>query len=154
MTEGSIEELLERDGEIMRLPVGTSMYPMLVNRQDQMIIKKVDRPLRVNDVVLFKRNNGQYVLHRLVRIRKGEYVFRGDNQVFDEYGITDRHILGILKGYYKNDEYIDCETDKRYKRYVRKTRVTYAVRSFFRRLLMFIRRLFGKLARIFCRRRK
>lgn len=149
MTDSKIEEVLERDGVIMSMPVGTSMWPMLINRQDQMIIQKVDRPLKVNDVVLFKRDSGQYVLHRLVKFRRGGYVFRGDNQVVDEYGITDRHVLGILKGFYKGDEYIDCETNSRYRRYVFKTRLKYALTYPLRKVYRLARQIIGKLARKF-----
>lgn len=133
MIECSIEELLERDGRILRLPVGDSMWPMLKNREDQIVIEKINRPLKVNDVVLFKRDNGQYVLHRLVRFRKGAYVFRGDNQTFNEYGITDRHVLGVLVGFYRGNRYIDCETDKKYKKYVKNMRWKYLLKQPYRR---------------------
>ena len=99
----------------------------------QIVIEKINRPLKVNDVVLFKRDNGQYVLHRLVRFRKGAYVFRGDNQTFNEYGITDRHVLGVLVGFYRGNRYIDCETDKKYKKYVKNMRWKYLLKQPYRR---------------------
>ena len=46
-----IEELLERDGKIMELTVGGSMRPMLKNRSNPIVIERVTRDLRINDIV-------------------------------------------------------------------------------------------------------
>lgn len=123
-----IEEVLARDGELVKMPVGVSMWPMLKNRRDSIVIETLKRPVKNNDVVLFKRKNGQYVLHRVVRVREDSYVIRGDNCMRSEYGIARAQILGILRGFYKGDRYIDCETNRLYKIYVFLCRSTHCVR--------------------------
>ena len=40
-------------------------------------------------------------LHRVVGVRSGSYVLRGDNQVKNEYGVTDRQIIGRLSAFYR-----------------------------------------------------
>ena len=94
----TFEDILERDGRLVYTNVGTSMMPLLRERRDLMVIeKKGQERLHWLDVPLFKRDNGQYVLHRVMWVRKNDYVICGDNQWYLERGITDKHILGAQK---------------------------------------------------------
>ena len=77
--------------------VGDSMEPV-IREGNLLIIEAVKKPLKVGDVPLYKRDSGQYVLHRIVKIRRGEYTMKGDNRTALEKGITDRHIIGVLTG--------------------------------------------------------
>lgn len=95
MAKSSFEQVIAERGELIYTNVGDSMYP-LIQPRDLLVIKKADRPLRRLDIPLYKRDSGQYVLHRIVQKRKNEYVMCGDNRTVREYGITDRHIIGVL----------------------------------------------------------
>ncbi|MEE1019779.1 MAG: S24/S26 family peptidase [Acutalibacteraceae bacterium] len=129
----TIEQALEREGEIPHMTVGVSMEPMLHTRKNIVIIKKVGEPLKKYDVVLYKRGDN-YVLHRLVKITAdGKYVFRGDNCDNNEYDITDDNVLGVLKGYYKGERYIDCNKNAAYRLYSRFWVATHGVRMILRR---------------------
>lgn len=44
MINSRIDELLLKDGEILEIPVGYSMWPMLKNRKDIIVIKKRNFP--------------------------------------------------------------------------------------------------------------
>ena len=48
------------------------------------------------DILLYRRDSGQYVLHRVLKVRRDDYVICGDNRWKCEYGITDRHVIGVL----------------------------------------------------------
>lgn len=37
------------------------------------------------------------------------YVLCGDNQWVLEWGINDEQVLGVLKGFYRGERYVDCE---------------------------------------------
>jgi phage repressor protein C with HTH and peptisase S24 domain len=89
------EDIINEQGQLVYTNVGDSMYPMIKPR-DLLVIKKVTAPLKKNDIPLYKRDSGQYVLHRIVKIKNGEYYICGDNRAFIERGITDRHIIGVL----------------------------------------------------------
>ena len=96
MSMMSFEEILERDGMFIYTNVGDSMLPRIRQGQDLLMIKKrVNKPKK-NDVILYRRDNGQYVLHRILYVRNHDYVICGDNRYGKEYGITDTHIVGIL----------------------------------------------------------
>lgn len=92
------EDILEQEGRLVYTNVGTSMMPLLRERRDLMIIRKKG-PERLHwlDCPLYKRDNGQYILHRVMWVRKNDYVICGDNQWYLERGITDRHVIGVLE---------------------------------------------------------
>ncbi|MBQ6153626.1 MAG: S24/S26 family peptidase [Ruminococcus sp.] len=109
MTKSTFEEILEQRGELIYTNVGDSMYP-LIQPRDLLVIKRCDGHLKRLDIPLYKRDSGQYVLHRIVKVRSGEYVMCGDNRVALEYGITDRHILGVLTAVIRNGETISVNS--------------------------------------------
>ena len=101
MSDSSFEQVIEERGELVYTHVGASMYPLLKPR-DLLIIKAVDRKPRRLDIVLYKRDSGKYVLHRILKVRKDDYVISGDNCLDKEEGITDRHIFGMLTDIVRN----------------------------------------------------
>ena len=109
----TFEDILERDGRLVYTNVGTSMMPLLRERRDLMVIeKKGPERLHWLDVPLFKRDNGQYVLHRVMWVRKNDYVICGDNQWYLERGITDKHILGVLTQVDRDGKILDMRSPK------------------------------------------
>lgn len=134
-----IEDVLAEDGMIVVSTAGFSMWPMLRERRDLSVIETIRNPLAKNDVVLYKRKNGQYVLHRIIRVHNDIYTMRGDNCTKNEDGIKSEDIIGILKGFYKKDKYIDCKKNLGYKIYVLLCRFTYGIRIPFEKLYRLIK---------------
>ena len=94
------EEYLESNGEMTYTNVGTSMMPLLRQHRDLFTVrKKGSARCRAGDVVLYRRPPNSYVLHRVVEVRKKDYVILGDNCIKKEYGITDGDIIGVMTGY-------------------------------------------------------
>lgn len=144
MMDSKMEEVLLREGRIVQMPVGRSMWPMLKNRRDTIVIEKIAFPIKVHDVVLYKRDSGKYVLHRVLKIKRDGYVIRGDNCTRNEYDITERHMLGVLRGFYKGERYVDCEKDFWYKVYVITWRATYLPRTAAKLVWRGLRKIFGR----------
>ena len=92
----SFQEVLARDGRLIYTNVGDSMLPLIREGRDLLVIEPPKGPLKTYDVPLYRRDSGQYVLHRVLRVRARDYVLCGDNRWSKETGITDRHILGVL----------------------------------------------------------
>ena len=113
----TIASVLNETGEASSLTRGCSMRPMLREHKDIVTLKCPDRKLKKGDVVAYPSKDSNFTLHRIVAIKKGAYIIRGDNNYFTEYGITDNDIVGILKCFYRDGKYIDCETNKKYKLY-------------------------------------
>ena len=61
--------------------------------------KSENEHCRRGDVVLYRRPPNQYVLHRVIEVRRNDYVILGDNCIAKEYGITDADILGVMTGF-------------------------------------------------------
>ena len=58
---------------------------MLHNRKDQVTIAPVTDRCKQGDVILYRRENGRYVLHRVYKIRKdGAFLMLGDSQRMPE----------------------------------------------------------------------
>ena len=113
----TFEEEIQRHGRLIYTNVGTSMMPLLRQKRDLMIIEKPKGRLKKYDVPLYKRDNGQYVLHRILKVCKDDYVICGDHCYQKEYGITDRHIIGVLTAVVRDGVEISVE-DYRYRLYV------------------------------------
>lgn len=125
--EELIRETLERGGEFTIRTNGTSMYPMLVDGESRVVLVKPPLKLKRDDIAFYKRDNGQFVLHRVVGTRKDGYVIRGDNQSITEYGVGHDAVIGVVKAYYKGDELIPVD-DKEYLKYVKGIKRKYPIR--------------------------
>lgn len=112
MSKSTFEEELKEKGVLVYTNVGTSMRPLIRQGKDVMIIKSFDNccKLKKMDVPLYKRESGQYVLHRIIKVNKDGYVIRGDNTYSNEYGVTDSQILGVLSGVIRNGKEISVNS--------------------------------------------
>jgi len=61
------------------------------------------------DVVLYRRRSGKYVLHRIMVVRKQDYVLCGDNCWNLEPGIRDEQILGVLTAVIRDGKRLDVK---------------------------------------------
>ncbi|MBQ6708023.1 MAG: S24/S26 family peptidase [Clostridia bacterium] len=148
MNNQNAEQILEKTGVYSAISKGTSMWPMLGDGTDRIIVAKCDTEPELYDVALFRRESGILVLHRIVKIHTDHYLFCGDNQNFFEK-VKKEQVLGILKGYYKGKKYTDCKKSRSYRLYVRLWTKTLPRRK---ELLVFMWTLVGiknKIKRIF-----
>lgn len=124
-----IEEKLNNNEDIYSLTSGISMEPMLRQHRDIVIIKRVNGRLKRNDVPLYRRAGcDRFVLHRILKVTSDGYVIRGDNLYTKEYDVKDGDIIGVLKAFYREGKYYDCEKSRKYKTYVFFMRVSYPLR--------------------------
>lgn len=117
MSKSTFEEEIKRTGKLVYTNTGDSMMPLIREKRDLLIIERVNGRLKKYDVPLYKRDSGQYVLHRILKVRSSDYVLCGDNRTKKEYGITDRHIIGVLTGIVRDGRTISVR-DKKYRLYV------------------------------------
>ena len=94
-----IEAKLNEDGKVIFTPKGTSMLPTIVGDVDTVSLVKPEFPLAKYSIPLYKRDNGDYVLHRVIGRKDGCYVMRGDNQYVQEKGIREDQIVGVVTTY-------------------------------------------------------
>lgn len=107
MTEKSIEEILKSDGMYVSTTSGVSMYPMLRDRRDTIVVTPTQERLKKYDVALYRRGNS-YVLHRVIKVLPDSYVIRGDNCALKEY-VPDSSVLGKLTEVWREDKKLDMQ---------------------------------------------
>ena len=117
MNKSTFEEQLAQTGRLIYTNKGDSMMPLIKQDRDLLVIKPVNGRLKKYDVPLYRRDSGQYVLHRILKVRKDDYVICGDNRWSKEYGISDRHIIGVLTAVVRDGRVVSFESWK-YKLYV------------------------------------
>ena len=93
-----IRERLAAGQSVQFTPRGTSMLPMLRDGQDQVVLSPAPEKLKKYDLPFYQRANGQYVLHRIVKVGDS-YTCIGDNQYFTETGVTRDQILAVVTGF-------------------------------------------------------
>ena len=71
---GSIEQCLQEQGFVVVPISGTSMWPLLQEGKSRVqIVARDKRQLRKGDIVLYRRCDGTFVLHRIVKVKKNSF---------------------------------------------------------------------------------
>ena len=134
-----IEEVLASGGEFRMYPRGTSMLPLIVQGEDSVVLRRSDKPLKRLDIAFYRRDSGQFVLHRIVKVnKKGIYTMCGDNQLVLEPGIRPDQIIGYVSDIYKKDVRLDRRSLKN------RIYLFFWGSVFFRKVVKFPRRALGK----------
>ena len=141
--EALVGDLLAAMQDAQAVPLvisGSSMAPFLVHGRDTAYLTKISKPIRRGDVVLYRHDDGQLVLHRVVKICGECFITRGDNCIEAEK-ITCDQIIGVMTEF--------CHKGKQrsvdrvgYRVYSRLWVGSYLARSFFKRLTAYFKRKF------------
>ena len=75
---------------------GSSMTPFLVHSRDTVYLSKVTRPLKKGDMILYRRDNGAYILHRIYRVTPDGYWLVGDAQILIEKDVRPDQVLALV----------------------------------------------------------
>lgn len=104
--ETIIKDVLDSGGEFQMFPKGSSMLPLLREKIDSVVLVKPQGQLKTGDILLYKRSNGQYVLHRIVKVNQNSYELCGDNQIQIETKVSDTDIIGVVGYFYRREKKI------------------------------------------------
>ena len=92
-----IEELIRQGNMVQIKPRGYSMYPLLIPGRDEVLIEQMDpTDGKRGDVLLYRRDSGILVLHRVYRHTKEGYFMVGDNQAEIEGPLREDQIKGKM----------------------------------------------------------
>lgn len=140
-----IRERLCEGHNVSFTPSGVSMLPTI--RPDRDIVTLSPLPegmLRKYDLPLYRRDNGQYVLHRIVGVNgDGTYTCVGDNHIALEHGVRHDQMIAVVALIERGKKKLssDSWTYLMYCRFWHYTR-------FFRRIWRGVRRRVSKLLRV------
>ena len=83
-------------GKRVRLSVtGNSMYPLLRGNTDSVVLSKIDN-INKFDVILYRRADGNYVLHRVIAKKDDTLTLAGDAKIKKEYPVYVSDCIGKM----------------------------------------------------------
>lgn len=101
-----IRELVAEGKEVEISPQGISMLPSIASG-DTVILAKPKRPPKKYDIVLYCRDDGTAVLHRVVGTKRNAYIVAGDAQAFSEYPVNENAIVAVALRVMRNGKVIE-----------------------------------------------
>lgn len=137
-----MKESLSAGKSVEFSPKGISMLPMIRQGRDAVILSPVSGKLKKYDLPLYQRDDGSYILHRIVKA-EDTYTCIGDNQFIYEPGVRQDQIIAVVTEFYRDKRLIRTDAF-RYRLYCRFWHNTRSIRYFFFR----VRRKLG----VICRR--
>ena len=133
-----IREQLAAGRTVRFSPRGTSMLPMLRQGIDKVVLSPLPEKLKKYDLPLYQRENGQYVLHRVIHV--GEtYTCMGDNQFDPEPGLCHGQMIALVTAFTRGSKEIPV-TAWHYRLYCCLWHCSRPLRRFCRRGIHFLRR--------------
>lgn len=92
----TVESELDKHGVYASVTSGTSMRPLFKTHRDVIIVKKPQGELKKYDVALYRSQSGEKcILHRVIGVRDGIYLIRGDNTFVLERVPKDK-VIAVL----------------------------------------------------------
>ena len=136
-----ILESLAVGNSVRLFPKGTSMLPMIRQGIDSVVLSPVPDKLEKYDLPFYQRDNGQYVLHRIVEA--GEtYTCIGDNQFVFERGVRHDQMIAIVTAFYRRNKKI-LVNHISYRLYCYFWHYSRVLRRYWRAGVCWLRRLFS-----------
>ena len=101
-----LRELVREGKEVSMLITGSSMSPFLLSHKDTICFKAPWRPLRRGDMVFYERLNGQFVMHRICKVRKEGLYIVGDGQNEIEGPVNPAQIFALVTKVKRRDKWV------------------------------------------------
>ena len=133
-----IREVLAQGKAIAIGPKGTSMLPLIRQGIDFVELSPLPERLKKYDLPLYQRSDGQYVLHRIVKV-EDTYTCIGDNQFVPEPGVPHEQMIAVASAIYRGEKRVPVDAFS-YRLYCRLWHWSRPVRRFCLRVKNFIRR--------------
>ena len=88
---------IAEEGKVVSMLIaGSSMAPFLCHNRDYIYFTKPERELRRGDMVFYQRDNGQYVMRRIDRVKHEGYYMVGDAQTQIEGPLRRDQIFAVI----------------------------------------------------------
>lgn len=132
------QEQLDAGRSVRFAPRGVSMLPMVRPGRDTVLLSPAPERLKKYDLPLYRRDDGHYVLHRVVAA--GEtYTCIGDNQFRLESGVRRDQVIALVTGFRRNGRDYSV-SHPGYRLYCRLWHYSRGIRHFRHRALGWLRR--------------
>jgi len=96
-----IEESINNGQSVKMHVSGISMTPLLHDIRDTVVLTKPDK-LKKYDIVLHRRKNGQYILHRIIKKNGNILTIAGDFETEKEYPVYEEQVIAKVTSFCRN----------------------------------------------------
>ena len=115
-----VKDIINNQGKVTFTVTGWSMQPMVYHRRDTVTLVKPKFPLKKYDLPFFCMDDGEFIMHRVIRINKdGTYECRGDNRWISEDNIRNDQIIGVVESFTRNGKVVKVDKSFLYYLYTR-----------------------------------
>ena len=137
-----MQEFLREGKTVKFSPRGVSMLPMLRQGIDSVVLSPVPEKLKKYDLPLYQRDDGKYILHRIVEVGQ-TYTCIGDNQFDYETGVRHDQIIAVVTSFTRGQQ-LHSVDEMPYRLYCRIWHHSRGIRHFWRRGIGWLKRKFAK----------
>lgn len=137
-----VEEMIANGQSVEISPRGISMLPLIREGRDSVVLEPINRELRKYDIPLYRRDDGSYILHRIVDITDGEYRLIGDNQYVYENGVKKEQMIAVVSTVRRGEKLISVNS-RSHRFYAFMLHNTRGIRHFSIRVARKIKRTFS-----------
>lgn len=108
----NIERSINELGYAVAPIAGTSMMPLLKEGRDRVELEPCSQErLKKGDVVLYKKNDGTLVLHRIIKTENREFfTVLGDHQFNNAERVNKNQIIAVACGFFIKGRYVTEKT--------------------------------------------
>ena len=103
-----LTDVISENHQVELTVTGNSMRPMLHDRESRVRLAKPGK-LKKGDLPLYQRENGTYVLHRIVAITGETLTCCGDAQWHLETGLREAQVLAVVTDFTWKDRWVSCD---------------------------------------------
>jgi len=96
-----IEECIANGTNIRIAVSGISMTPILHNLKDSVVLSRPDN-IKKYDIVLHRRENGQYIMHRIIKKKKDILTIAGDFETEKEHPVHESAVIAKVTAFCRN----------------------------------------------------
>lgn len=107
---------LENGGRARLTVTGRSMLPLLRAYRDAVELIPVSGPQEKGKIILYRRESGQFVLHRIVALTPDGYICCGDNEAVRE-PVSQQQLLAVVDGLVRKGKQVSMKNPS-YRAYV------------------------------------
>lgn len=102
--------MLNENMDVTITITGDSMLPLWKHKRDSVTLSICNKnTLKKGGVPLYRRETGQYVLHRIIKANDSSYDICGDAQWQIEYGVPKENIIAVVKSFKRKGKEYNCD---------------------------------------------
>ena len=100
-----IKETISQGKSIRFSVTGNSMFPLFANRRDSVTVSPADK-IKKYDIVLHRRADGTYIMHRVIKVKGNLLTIAGDNEIQKECNVPASAVVAKVTAFTRKGR--DC----------------------------------------------